>query len=362
MKSLKVTTDASNYEVLIGNGLRYKVCDLIPGDYSQIYIITDDNVGPLYLDDVVSSFSSEAKLVSYTVPAGESSKSLEVYNDCIRYAIEHSIERDALIIALGGGVVGDLAGFVASTYLRGVDYVQLPTSILAHDSSVGGKVAINHELGKNLIGSFYHPTTVIYDTGTLLTLSDQEWRSGMSEVIKHGFIQDSHLLDACLKLPSFKEVSSSSLQNLLMKGIKVKAQIVAEDEKEKGIRSYLNFGHTLAHALEAEFGYGAITHGEAVAIGMDFAMFVSKEYYSTNQLPIEQYRKWLNHHHFTFSILKDIDSNDLLLRMKRDKKVNKNQIRFVLLSEVGEPELVSFTDDEVHSYIERYLESLSSYL
>lgn len=362
MDSVAIPTTGGSYQVYIGEGIRHKAASLVPKSYDQVLIITDEHVGPLYLNDVKEAFEPECELYDYSIPAGEQSKSLSVYDACISYAIENSLDRNSLVVALGGGVVGDLAGFVASTYMRGVDYIQIPTTILAHDSSVGGKVAINHPLGKNMVGSFYQPSAVIYDTETLSTLTLQEWRSGMSEVIKHAFLKDLSFLNECLQLPSFKQVSSTTLKNLLRRGITVKSNIVAEDFRERGIRSYLNFGHTLGHAIEAELGYGEITHGEAVAIGMDFALFVSEYYYKDNALPIKEYRSWLTNHNYVFHSLAKLSDQELLERMKRDKKTDKKHIRLVLLKSIGNPELVSFEDDKIKFFLQEYRKTIPSHL
>ncbi|MYL32749.1 3-dehydroquinate synthase [Pontibacillus yanchengensis] len=345
MAELPIHTKDTSYKVFIGEGLCSKVGSLLPKQYNQVFIITDSHVANLYLNEVVASFSSNVTVSTYTVPAGENSKQMDWFHECHTFAIESGLERSDLIVALGGGVVGDLAGFVAATYMRGIDYIQVPTTILAHDSSVGGKVAINHPQGKNMIGSFHQPKAVIYDTETLATLSHTEWRSGMAEVIKHALIADHEMLEQCLELPSFDSISNATLADLLKKGIQVKAAIVREDEKEKGVRRYLNLGHTLGHAIEAESGYSSITHGEAVAIGIDFALFLSNKQFPEATLPIDAYRKWLEKHHYPMSSkLKEYSIEALMEKIKNDKKNDRQQIRMVLLSSVGEPTLASYTE------------------
>src|SRR5690625_1282699 len=274
MKELQVDTSSHSYSVCIGEDLRLQLNDHISTNYSSILIITDNQIADLYLQDILHGL--EGRPVHYTViPSGEASKSIDYFYKLQTFAMEKGVDRQSLIIALGGGVIGDLAGFVAATYMRGIDYIQVPTTILAHDSSVGGKVAINHELGKNMIGSFYPPKAVIYDVDTLHTLPEHEFRSGYAELIKEAFIADASFLKQLLEL-NIQNISHEMLKEHLFTGIQIKAEIVERDEKESHIRKFLNFGHTLAHALETELGYGKITHGEAVAVGMLFALKVSE--------------------------------------------------------------------------------------
>lgn len=354
MKSIQVKSVSEPYNIYVGGGLRYQLAELLPQTYEKIMIITDTHIEPLYLEDVKNSLGPKVDVSTYIIQAGESSKSFDVFEQCHTAAINHGLDRHSLIIALGGGVVGDLAGFVASTFMRGIDYVQIPTTVLAHDSSVGGKVAINHPLAKNFIGSFHQPKAVIFDTETLATLSDQEWRSGMAEVIKHAWIHDKTMLQTCFKLKPFSEEAREVIEHLLWNGISIKADIVAKDEREQGIRSFLNFGHTLGHALESEFGYGFITHGEAVALGMDFALFLSERYLQQESLPRYEYQQWLKTHNYPVNILRSIDIDSLLKRMKRDKKNKHDYIRFVLLTSIGHPALHSFEEATLKQELEFY--------
>src|SRR5690625_3189001 len=278
MKELFIQTSTHDYTVYVGKGLRYKLNELLPRDYRDILIITDDVVAPLYLEDFKATLKAPSVTVfEVIIPSGERSKSIEQYYRLQTKALEYNLDRNSLIVALGGGVVGDLAGFVAATFMRGIDYIQVPTTILAHDSSVGGKVAINHELGKNLIGAFYPPRAVIYDIDTLQSLPTHEVRSGYAEIVKEAFIADEKLVDELLTM-RLEQVTEDELIKHLYSGINIKAHIVELDERESYMRMFLNFGHTLAHAIEAELQYGEITHGEAVAIGMLFALRVSEDY------------------------------------------------------------------------------------
>lgn len=354
MNELLVKTSTHNYSVYIEKGIRHRLKEFLPKKYSSILIVTDDTISKLYLKDVEQALAGE-RVYRAIIPAGEGSKNIEQYYRLQTIAMENNLDRKALIIALGGGVVGDLAGFVAATFMRGIDYIQLPTTILAHDSSVGGKVAINHELGKNMIGSFYPPRAVIYDVEVLESLPDHEVRSGYAEIVKEAYIANVDLLESLLTC-QINEATSHELNNHLFEGIKIKANIVEQDEKESHVRKFLNFGHTLAHALEAELGYGVITHGEAVAIGMIFALDVSEKYYNVS-LKKDTYVNWLKNNHYPLSLY-DIKLERIIEKMKLDKKAVNKTIQMVLLREIGLPEVVDFTDDEIYAYLEQFVKEM----
>lgn len=348
MEQLTVSTPSKTYPVMIGSGLRHKLFELmagLPKKFSSLLVITDDDVASYYLTDVLQALEGYDHVDHYIIHHGERSKSFQTFYDCQTFALEKGFDRKSAILALGGGVVGDVAGFVAATFMRGVGFVQIPTTLLAHDSSVGGKTGINHPLGKNLIGSFYQPDAVIYDTDTLATLPDWELRSGFAEIVKESLIRDATFyerLKKTIKTPD--DLRQFPFETVLKQAISVKAEIVAEDEKESGVRAHLNFGHTLGHAIEAEIGYGKITHGEAVAIGMIFAMQVSEAYFEI-KLPIEPFREWLEALGYSTAVPKELSANALLKQMKRDKKVENDEIRFVAMKDIGQVETVVVDDD-----------------
>src|SRR5690625_3937461 len=329
MKKIQVQTATHPYSIYIGTELLSKLEKYVKKNYSSIFIITDENVANLYLKELKNSLINNIVHESI-IQSGEASKSIETYYKLQTKAIEFGLDRQSLIIALGGGVVGDLAGFVAATYMRGIDYIQMPTTILAHDSSVGGKVAINHELGKNMIGNFYSPQAVIYDFTTLQSLPKHEIRSGYAELVKEAFISDAQFLQTLLNL-TLDELTAAQLRDHLYEGIKIKANIVEKDEKESSIRKFLNLGHTLAHALEAELGYGKITHGEAVAIGLLFAIRVSEQQYNV-QLPYDSLLKWLLKNGYPIFFEANIQS--IIQLMKSDKKSQNKHDQMLLLHEV----------------------------
>lgn len=355
MKVLQVKASSHSYHIYIGDNLRHEVDRLLTKSYSSVLIITDDQVADLYLTDVKNSLKIN-NVYEVIINSGEASKSIETYYQLQTKALKYGLDRNSLIIALGGGVVGDIAGFVAATYMRGIDYVQMPTTILAHDSSVGGKVAINHELGKNMIGNFYAPQAVIYDVNTLETLPEHEIRSGYAELIKEAFIANHSLLDDLLKV-DLKQLTASQLKEFLYEGIKIKANIVEQDEKESSIRKFLNLGHTLAHALEAELGYGKITHGEAVAIGILFAIRVSEQQFNI-QLPYTTLLAWLQKNGYPIVFQADIPS--IIQLMKSDKKSQNNLVQMVLMHDVTKLVIEEINDEKLYTYLQVFKKELDT--
>lgn len=347
MRGMRIETASKSYPLWIGGGLRHQLSSLfreLPQSYASFLIISDDRVAGFYLDDVLQGLGNAVPVHQYVVDHGEEAKSFEVFYHCQTFALEKGLDRKSAILALGGGVVGDLAGFVAATFMRGIGFIQLPTTLLAQDSSVGGKTAINHPLGKNLIGCFYQPDAVIYDTETLATLPASELRSGFAEMIKHGLIYDPSLYRKLKQdITSADDLAAYSFEEVIKPSIDVKAAIVRQDEKEIGVRSHLNFGHTLGHAIEAELGYGNITHGEAVALGMIFAMEISEVYFQSS-LPISDFKRWLGNLGFLVTIPQELDPERLFMRMKHDKKTEHFRIRFVVMKDIGEVETVFLED------------------
>ncbi len=347
-----IHTNSKNYPIYIG-----EVTDVLSVTISQfqpssVFIFSDETVARLHLDTLRKSLPTE-NVYHHIVPSGEGSKSFDMYYQCQTAALEAGLDRHSLIIAFGGGMIGDLAGFVAATYMRGIRFIQVPTTLLAHDSAVGGKVAINHPLGKNMIGAFYQPEAVIYHLPFLQTLSEKEWRSGLGEVIKHGYISGELFLRWLEEnVHTFEDLHDNTLLHMIKEGIAVKANIVAQDEKETGVRAYLNFGHTLGHAIEAEVGYGKMTHGDAVAIGMVFAIQVS-EYMYQKSLNIERLTALLGR--FDYPTIADVPVRKLIDRMRQDKKSYDGDIHMVLMKNVGEMELVKIPEDVIESQLKHFV-------
>ncbi len=337
MTTIEVALDKP-YPIYCGNGILNELADILPKhtQSKQIAVISSSPIYDLYGEQLVQALPEEAKIRVFLVPDGETAKTLQQVEALYTKLLENHFERGSLVIALGGGVVGDLAGFVAATYLRGVDFVQVSTSLLAQvDSSIGGKTGVNHPLGKNLIGAFKQPLFVLADTATLQTLPEGELRNGLGEVIKYGFILNA---DFFTYLESHLEQALAKDADVLQKIVEIsageKARVVAEDETEKGLRMILNFGHTFGHALEKEFGFGELKHGEAVILGMRCALqFAFNEGVLTEkallrgqallkQVPVKYASE-------------QIEPETLSAHMLLDKKVKDGKIRLVLIEEIG---------------------------
>ena len=317
-------------------------------------VVTDTNVGPLYLGTAKASLAGEGfRVTEITVPAGEDSKSLEVAGEIWSAMAQLSLGRDCAVVALGGGVVGDLAGFVAASYMRGVPVVQVPTTLLAMvDSSVGGKTAVNLPEGKNLVGAFHQPSFVCADTDTLATLPDREWRCGCGEIAKSATIASDDfffwLLDRADALAARDAaVTTEAIQRCVV----FKADVVARDKTESaGVRECLNYGHTLGHAIEATSGYGTFSHGAAVAEGMRFAALLAESQMEVADGFTEAQGELLDALGLE-RLAVSASPAELLAAMKRDKKARGGQIRFVLARDVAQWEIVSVADDVVLEHL-----------
>lgn len=277
MRTVEVSLGTRSYPVRIGRGCLDAVAAHLENMGPQVLIVTDENVAPLYLERI-SLPLADRELASLVLPAGESNKTLSQVARIFDVLSSRMMRRDACVVALGGGVVGDTAGFAASCYLRGIAWVQAPTTLLAQvDAAVGGKTGVNHPAGKNLIGSFHQPRAVLADTETLDTLADREYRAGLAEVIKYGVGLDAGFfawLEANMAALAKRE--PQALEYAISECCRLKAAVVAEDEHDHGRRALLNLGHTFGHGLETALGYGAVLHGEAVALGIVLAARLSE--------------------------------------------------------------------------------------
>lgn len=269
MRKLHVDLGKNSYDIIFERGLISHVGDYVKRDGKKLFVLTDDNVAALYADAVVSSLAKAGYEVSLCVlPHGEKTKSFDTLPAVYARLLEEKITRKDALVALGGGVIGDLCGFVAATYLRGVGFIQIPTSLLAQvDSSIGGKVAVDLPEGKNLVGAFWQPETVLIDVDVLGTLSDAFFTDGMAEVIKYGCIKDRKLFDT-LAACGGKQGLVPVLDDVIYRCCDIKREVVEKDEKDKGERMLLNFGHTYGHALEKYYRFEKLSHGNAVAVGM----------------------------------------------------------------------------------------------
>jgi 3-dehydroquinate synthase len=277
MRTLKVELGDRAYPIHIGSGLIASdlLATVIRG--RQVLVVTNESIAPLYLDRVVSALT-DFDVATVILPDGESHKHIETLDRIFSEALTRRFSRNATMIALGGGVVGDMVGFAAATYQRGIDFIQIPTTLLSQvDSSVGGKTGVNHRLGKNMIGAFHQPVAVFIDTDVLTTLPDKEMSAGMAEVIKYGLLGDHEFL-AWIEsnVGSLMAKDSEAISTAIERSCQMKADIVARDEREGGVRALLNLGHTFGHAIEAHLGYGGWLHGEAVGAGMVLAARLSQ--------------------------------------------------------------------------------------
>ncbi len=344
---LRVELGEKSYDVRLGRGMLGRAGQELKNSLpcQKWMIVTDENVGALYGDAVEASLKGAGlKAVRLTLPAGEATKSLAVLERTYHALCQAGISRGDGILALGGGVIGDLSGFAAATYLRGVPYVQVPTSLLAQvDSAVGGKVAVDLPEGKNLVGSFYQPQLVLIDPDTLLTLPDRYFADGMGEVIKYGCIRDARLFELLKENPG-RQALAPHMQDIIAACVAIKADIVSRDEHDTGERMLLNFGHTLGHAVEALQGYAGFSHGEAVAVGMHLICLLAEEKGLTEKGTAQALFDCLQAHRLPVSV--HLAKPDRLLEMLgRDKKNIGRSLSVVLLNRIGESRLHQTTPD-----------------
>ncbi len=349
-----VETLSRSYPVFVGGGLldELGVSMREIGLSGTSVVISDENIFSFYGNRVKAVLEDAGfKVVSFVVSPGEMSKSLEQARSIYDFLIGQHIERSDTIVAMGGGVVGDLAGFVAATFLRGISLVQVPTSLLAMvDASIGGKVGVNHPRGKNLIGSFYQPNMVLADYQTLSTLPPREMTSGWAEVIKYGLIADKTLFEFLQANAVAMKLNSAVLARVIGRSAAIKADIVSEDEKEKGKRILLNYGHTIAHGLEAATQYEQFLHGEAVSIGMVGAASISQKMGFLSSDVARSQKRLLEQFGLPVKF-SAIDVNDVLDAMNRDKKARRKSVQWVLLRDIGSP----IVCDEVTEQTVRYV-------
>ena len=321
-------------------------------------IVADEHTGALFGERLQKSLRNAGfQTEMICVPAGEASKSLLAAETLYTKAIEMGLDRKSPIVALGGGVVGDLTGFVSATYLRGVPFIQIPTTLLAQvDSSIGGKTAVNHSLGKNLIGVFYQPLFVLLDPQTLRSLPERELLTGLAELIKHGLIADAGLFDD-LQRHSEAVLACDLVQmtEVVTRSCRIKAAVVAQDEREAGLRMILNFGHTIAHAVEGVTAYLRYTHGEAVAIGMHGAALLSQELGHCGPETVEAVRDMLQRYRLPLQA-PGLDVDDLVAFLYRDKKNIGGKIHWILLEEIGK---VVVSDQVPEEAVRRILRKLT---
>ena len=338
MKTLHVELGARSYPIYIGPGLLGRPDLVLPRLAGrQVLVVTNEVVAPLYLERTASAWTG-VTVDRLVLPDGEAYKTLDTLTRVFDALLERRHGRDTTIVALGGGVVGDLAGFAAASYQRGVHFIQIPTTLLAQvDSSVGGKTAVNHPLGKNMIGAFHQPRCVLADTDTLATLPDRELSAGLAEVIKYGLIRDRPFLDWLeANLDALLARDAAALSEAIERSCCNKAGIVAADERETGERALLNLGHTFGHAIETGVGYGQWLHGEAVAAGMAMAADLSARLGWLGREQVERIRALLARARLPLDPPPELTPDDFLRLMAVDKKVKDGRLRLILLRELGQ--------------------------
>lgn len=339
MRKIGVHLGEHSYEIQIGGRALEAMEAFVrsSGFSKKALVVSDAAVGKIYGKKILASLGKaglEAQI--YIVAPGEPSKSLAAAEGIYTEAIRRGLDRNAAIFALGGGVVGDLTGFVAATYLRGVPFIQIPTSLLAQvDSSVGGKVAVNHPLGKNLIGAFYQPRAVFIDPAMLQSLPEREIYTGLAEVVKYGLIDDGAFFEELERgAERILHLDLDAMADIIARSCEIKAKVVGQDEKETGLRMILNFGHTIAHAIESDTGYARYNHGEAVAIGMYGAAILSRSLGLLASDEVERILASLQRFRLPWRTA-ECSAEGLFQLLSRDKKTVDGDVRWVLLETIG---------------------------
>jgi len=337
MKTLQVSLGDRSYPIYIGEDLLSQP-ELLTQHIkdNEVLVVSNTTIAPLYLQQVLGLLS-DYRCESVILPDGEEFKTLEVMNQVFDSLLKFRFSRRVTLIALGGGVIGDMTGFAASCYQRGVPFIQIPTTLLSQvDSSVGGKTAVNHALGKNMIGAFYQPQCVIADTKTLDTLEDNQLSSGLAEVIKYGLINDPDFFNWLEdNISGLRKRNKATLAEAIGRSCQDKADVVAQDELEQGVRALLNLGHTFGHAIETGMGYGNFLHGEGVAVGMVMAADLSQRMGWISLADVERIKAILISAGLPILVPEGMTADQFMALMSVDKKVQDGKIRLVLLRGIG---------------------------
>ncbi len=347
MKTLNVSLGERSYPIYIGSGLLKKPELFKPwiADKS-VFVVTNTTVGPLYSRTLIQTISGDAKSVHEIIlPDGESYKDWATLQKIFDALLTHGADRKSVLIALGGGVIGDMVGFAAASFMRGIRFIQVPTTLLAQvDSSVGGKTGINHPLGKNMIGAFHQPVAVIADLNTLKSLPPRELSAGLAEVIKHGAIADTEFFDWIeAHRQELLSCDSSAMSHAVERSCEIKSAVVAADEKESGIRAILNFGHTFGHAIESGLGYGEWLHGEAVGCGMVMAADLSSRLGYLNAEEVSRIKKLIAAMGLPDCPPK-LGNSRFFDLMRIDKKSEGGEIRYITLERIGKAKIEAVDD------------------
>ena len=351
MKTLHVDLASRSYPIYIGTNLLEQPALFEPHLKSSttVFIVSNTTVAPLYAKTLTNTLSQLGKIVRLLeLPDGESFKDWQHLQLIFDELLAHGADRQSMIVALGGGVVGDMAGFGAASFMRGIRFIQVPTTLLAQvDSSVGGKTGINHPLGKNMIGAFHQPVAVIADLNTLRTLPPRELSAGLAEVIKHGAIADADFLDWIeANTGALLACDTNAMAHAVLRSCEIKSAVVSADEREGGIRATLNFGHTFGHAIESGLGYGEWLHGEAVGCGMVMAADLSARLGQIGQADAQRLKRIIASMHLPIAPPK-LGSQRFMELMQVDKKTEAGQIRYITLGSIGAARIQQVPDATV---------------
>lgn len=365
MQELVVSLGERSYPIFIGSGLLSQAQQIARYCESQVLIVSNETVAPLYGELLCSGLRKAGveQVELLVLPDGEAHKNLATLNLVFDDLLQRRFSRKSTLVALGGGVVGDMTGFAAACYQRGVSFVQVPTTLLSQvDSSVGGKTGVNHPLGKNMIGAFYQPQAVFIDLDVLKTLPANELSAGMAEVIKYGFIYDADFFSWLeSNMDQLMAGDVSSLAYAIERSCAIKAEVVAEDERESGLRAILNFGHTFGHAIEACQGYGAWLHGEAVGAGMVMACELSELEGDITPEDCERGRALVRRAGLPVSVPDNMTIDDFRKYMSVDKKVVGKQLRLILLKSIGEAYVSDqFSEAKLNQTLDMFTQESSS--
>lgn len=353
MKELTIETPIGSYPVQIGRGILKELVHAIDKT-SPVLIVTDENVAKFHLDTLIEVLKDYKTFIFTLGPTPEKDKQLTTYAKLVTFVLDAKLSRKTTVLAFGGGAVGDFAGYFAATYMRGVPFIQVPTTLLAHDSSVGGKVALNHGGVKNIIGTFYQPKAVIYELSFLDTLPLEEKRSGLGELIKHDLLSDGSFLNKLIHYNEIEDVFKDEVrfEEELTRAIEIKYSYLKDDVYDQGgKRKYLNLGHTLGHGMEAHYG---IPHGEAILFGLCFSLYLTQE-----EIGIEFYHHFLRLGFFRF--MKDgfnMNIDDLLNAMDHDKKNVDEKLHFISLDQIGKPNSIFLTHEAFTSTFHQFITRL----
>lgn len=340
MQKVRVELGERSYDICIGNNMLEHIGPKLKSFKTspKTAIISNPTVYKLYGKAVLKSIKASGfDVIPVIIPDGEKYKDISIVQNIYGELLKHRLDRASALIALGGGVIGDIAGFAASTYMRGISYIQVPTTLLAQvDSSVGGKTGVNHKLGKNMIGTFYQPRLVWIDVDTLKTLPRRELLAGLAEVIKYGVIWDKELFESLeLNKDKILNLDRSALVHIIKRSCEIKAEVVSKDERESGLRAILNYGHTIGHAIETVTEYKRYLHGEAVAIGMCLEAKLSNMLNFTDTTQVLRIKALIDLYGLPSETQADLDINNILSSIQLDKKAIAGELRFILPEKIG---------------------------